>query len=518
MTNSIAKLQNQDEKLQILYQEFIRVKCIKSFKFFCERITKECMTSKEFNLNQQWISLISDTIQDCFDQYESLVSKQIDDMCSRYIFNLPPRTGKSTIITILGAVYFLIRNPNKKVAVISSAKSTSEEWSTIIRNIAKSQFFQNVFNIFVFINNVKKIQLTNGGSITFLTSGTNEIGKGYDLVLFDDYLNPNYLKSVARMQTAQQNLNTFLGRKEYPITLTFFVEQRTGLNDITSSCIERWKKADVQYKQIVLPYEFIDDIIIEKYLFRGGTYLDVKFNDKDKRSIMANRNDDVNTSVWETQYQQNPQSRDNIIIDTKDFMPYLNQDLFYLRFVELFMVIDIAYGGKRTELNDFSAILTFAITEDGKLYILDIERTKKHFADFSNILTNKYNQFQKIRTLQNKLSLSMSNILVENQSLGYSDILKKEKGLPMYIIERKGESKVKRVDMANRYIKEKKVYIPIENAFTLDFKLECENFAIDMSHRHDDMVDCLADAINHVLAKTNINNSFSGFSIIDHND
>jgi phage terminase large subunit-like protein len=60
------------------------------------------------------------------------------------------------------------------------------------------------------------------------------------------------------------------------------------------------------------------------------------------------------------------------------------------------------------------------------------------------------------------------------------------------------------------YIDSGHVYIPEEADFVSDFLTECEAFTPDDSHKHDDQIDPMCDAINNFLG------SNSGGGIIDY--
>ncbi|WP_228281314.1 phage terminase large subunit [Brevibacterium pigmentatum] len=52
----------------------------------------------------------------------------------RLILNLPPQEGKSTRVTTFGPLWFLTRNPDRRVAVVSYAQDLAEEFGRNIRN------------------------------------------------------------------------------------------------------------------------------------------------------------------------------------------------------------------------------------------------------------------------------------------------------------------------------------------------------------------------------------------------
>lgn len=68
---------------------------------------------------------------DLIDEYLARVeSGEID----RLIVNLPPQEGKSTRVTTIGPLWFLTRNPDRRIAIISYASELADEFGRNIRN------------------------------------------------------------------------------------------------------------------------------------------------------------------------------------------------------------------------------------------------------------------------------------------------------------------------------------------------------------------------------------------------
>jgi len=68
---------------------------------------------------------------DLIDEYMVKVeSGEID----RLIINLPPQEGKSTRVTTVGPLWFLTRNPDRRIAIVSYAQDLADEFGRNIRN------------------------------------------------------------------------------------------------------------------------------------------------------------------------------------------------------------------------------------------------------------------------------------------------------------------------------------------------------------------------------------------------
>lgn len=60
--------------------------------------------------------------------------------CDRLIVSMPPQEGKSSRVTTMGPLWFLLRNPNRRIAIVSYGRSLAEEFGREIRkNITNNQ-------------------------------------------------------------------------------------------------------------------------------------------------------------------------------------------------------------------------------------------------------------------------------------------------------------------------------------------------------------------------------------------
>lgn len=54
---------------------------------------------------------------------------------NRLIISMPPQEGKSTLVTTAGPLWFLTRNPDRRIAVVSYDQDLADEFGRNIRKI-----------------------------------------------------------------------------------------------------------------------------------------------------------------------------------------------------------------------------------------------------------------------------------------------------------------------------------------------------------------------------------------------
>lgn len=439
------------------------------------------------DLTQDWEKVVIGTFQ------EIITSSEID----RGIFNLTPRLGKTTLLTELGGAFWLGRE-KFKLAVVNANFDKVNEINAKIKQIANTEIYQDIFKVKDTApkNATRKIALSNGSMASFKVSGSNVIGSGYNGIIFDDFLNPNNERSLARKEQAKMNLSSFLSRKEYRKqsdgtfqgTKLLIIEQRLSTDDTTSICKSKWDEFNIAYRHISLPFYFTENTKIGNFEFKEDTYIDKRFNDKVKNEIIAERG----LITFETQYQQNPQVNEGAILQPYDLshtyqghpMEMASNDYFD----RIYVSCDTAE--KAGKHNDNSCF-TVAGTKNGDIYILDVITFK---AEYEQIISHAENIYWKYNP---------DFFLIEDKSSG-SSLLSRFKSKPIVnphngeqiyvkpIATKPDRSKIDRLYAVMYFFQTKRVLVPEYADWLMDWKTELLAFP---NGKHDDRV----DSITHLL-------------------
>ena len=418
-----------------------------------------------------------------------------------FILNIPPRTGKSEFLTIMLNAFLIGQNTSNKNLLATASNASMEEMSLQIRNIMSSDIYKKIFpqtlkDLKGARASISVIRTAEQGGLWSCVSGSNMIGRGYNFMFFDDFLNPTFVNSEAKMGHAMTSYGQFLGRKEYkPYTKVFIVEQRVGLNDITAATLEFLKAGDIKYKHISLPYHIQNEIKYNTFTFNENTFLDSKFNEQDKQNIIATRCA-YNSTIFETQYQQNPIANANAIFKRQWLQEIDNdkiQSVLTRPNILTIMSIDAATSEKTTA--DYTAILFFAYDmSDGTLFLLDVVRKKIVFEDLEKLTADL--------CVQHKPRL----ILVEDRSNGNpllgkinrGKLINNNTGEPLKLVA-KGiiptKSKVERAYNSVVFLDNKRFFLPKSANWRVDFDSEVLQFP---NGKNDDQVDSFTQCINYI--------------------
>ena len=107
----------------------------------------------------------------------------------RICVNIPPRHGKSQLVSTYFPAWFLGRNPNKKVMMVSHTTDLAVDFGRKVRNIVMSDEFRTIFPATHIATDSKSAGRWNtnaGGEYYACGIGSSIAGRGADLLLVDD--------------------------------------------------------------------------------------------------------------------------------------------------------------------------------------------------------------------------------------------------------------------------------------------------------------------------------------------
>lgn len=486
----------------------IKAKAEKDHLFFTRYFFKQ-RNDARFIVNWHH-HLISDALQ-----------RVLDGKCKNLVINLPPGGTKTELAVINFIARGLALNPVSRFLHISSSDDLvllnsqtardmiqsnefHELWPLDIANDAKSKKRWNVMRNGKKAGGVYAVSL--GGQITGFRAG--HMAQGFQgAILIDDPLKADDAYSAAAIKTAnRQLLSTVKSRKANPDTPTILIMQRLGENDPTAFVMGGnfpgiWESVVIpalitdEYVK-ALP-QHIADMVISEQRDKDGrfSYWPYKEHLDELLALEAGSGKDadgnaVGKQVFSAQYMQAPKALGGNIIHGNDFrrvkiLPKIKYRNIYA---------DTAQ--KTKERNDYSVFECWGYGDDGKIYLLDLLRGKWEAPELRRKAIEFWNKHNAIIGVG-----ALRKMKVEDKSSGTGLIqeLKNNDRLPVEGIERNID-KLTRVMDALPHIESGFVCLLEDSPFLSDFINECEAFTADDSHKNDDQIDPLCDAIKDMLA------------------
>src|SRR5215469_10848675 len=163
------------------------------------------------------------------------------------IFNVPPRTMKSLLITVFFPIWLWTTDPARRFMFVSYSEKLSTQHSVFRRSVIESDWYQQRWGrIFSFSKDQNlKSHYENSKRGTMFSTGmqATATGLGGDVLIFDDPLNPE--QAVSQLEREAVNLRfdtTFRSRINNPETgVKIIIMQRLHELDLTGHVLGREK-------------------------------------------------------------------------------------------------------------------------------------------------------------------------------------------------------------------------------------------------------------------------------------
>ena len=121
------------------------------------------------------------------------IAKALSDVESgkikRLIITLPPRHGKSMLVSQYFPAWFLGRNPSKYIITSTYGQELSNDFGRKVRDQLQDPLFQSIFTdckIRPDVQSVSRVETQKGGSYFAVGAGGSLTGRGADFLLIDD--------------------------------------------------------------------------------------------------------------------------------------------------------------------------------------------------------------------------------------------------------------------------------------------------------------------------------------------
>ena len=403
-----------------------------------------------------------------------------DDKPDRITISQPPRTAKSSLITLSFPFWLILMNPQFNILIVNYSQSLADDFGMILRQLfidnkkllatrdiylsdrehAKSKFrFEN-----------KKGELL--GSIKLVGVGGPITGRDVDICICDDLIKgfsdctPTLLD---KLYSWYQNI--LIPRLE-PWSKLFMLGTRWHSQDVIGRLMEEQPE---KYRFITL-----------KALNDDGTCI---WSNRYNPEFFQERKLEVGDRVFEAQYQGQPLDETGDFFDTTQLNFINTTSLADFHITSKVRSYDCAYSDEtKGNTNDRTASILMHRTSDDKYIITELAAGR--YGD---------NLFNKIKSTA-RIDTPNTPIIIETGTTGgpakhLFDIYKKQ--LPGYQVEQSLPltSKVDRAFGFKEAILDGKVYICLPDETRGELLTEMKGFPLA---KHDDIVDACSHAYNYL--------------------
>jgi predicted phage terminase large subunit-like protein len=171
--------------------------------------------------------------------------------CEGIIFNVPPRTMKSLLISVFFPIWVWTTMPARRFMFVSYSEKLSTQHSIFRRSVIESEWYQQrwgkVFSLSRDQNVKSHYENSHRGAMFSTGMQATATGMGGDILVFDDPLNPEQAISQAERDAVNLRFDaTFRSRINDPATgVKIIIMQRLHELDLTGHVLaresHRWK-------------------------------------------------------------------------------------------------------------------------------------------------------------------------------------------------------------------------------------------------------------------------------------
>lgn len=406
-----------------------------------------------------------------------------DREIKQLIVSMPPRHGKSELVSRLFPAWLLCRNGDEQIIACSYAASLANAMSRDCQRVINSETYRKYF---------PDTRLSDGTDIGFTRSaqrfdvvgrqgyymsagvGGGITGAGATVGIIDDPVKDaaEADSAVVRDNIWEWYTSTFLSRQEMNY-IEVILATRWNEDDLTGRVL---KQEDEEGGRVIICLPAIAEQD-EEYREAGEPLWNDKYN-LDRLHKIKTR---VGTKQWTALYQQRPSPAEGNIFKKSWFGRYNKAEL-NLNELAVKFYADTAYTDQ--EKNDPCAFLAY-VTHNSNYYILKCVSKHLNFPDQMKYLQ----EFASANGYSSK-----SIIRVEPKATGKSLVQSVRKYTSLSIAEAKvpSTSKVARANQVSPICESGRVFVPFGEAWVDDF---LEQVSVFPNAKNDDEVDCLSGMI-----------------------
>ncbi len=401
-----------------------------------------------------------------------------------YVVNIPPRTTKSLIFTVILNAWAWTKYPQLKFMTISYGEKLAVKLAYQTKLLIKSSWYQEQWSHVYQLSrdDTQKGSYTNdqgGERMSYGMSG-GITGSGADIIILDDCNKPKDISDTMLGNVTDTFKDTVYNRlNDIDVGSRFIIQQRTHERDLSGFVMDEYPD---DFKHIVLPMELADNVE-PAYLaseYQDGLLHASRFNLKaiaSYKKVLGSRN-------YAGQYKQKPVDEESSIIKKKWF-DLIEKDEEHKDIVWHFF-LDSAYTDKKG--NDPSGIILVG----------------KHHNDIIISKAWKFNMafpdlIKKIVELMGSYGSHRSKIYIEPKASGLSIIQQLKRITKFNVISMPSpkDSKEVRLNAVAPQVESGRVFL-IKDSWNGSFLDEVSGFPVVA---HDEYPDLLGYAVEELLNK-----------------
>lgn len=313
----------------------------------------------------------------------------------RICVNIPPRHGKSQLVSIMFPAWFLGRNPNKKVMMVSHTTDLAVDFGRKVRNLINTEQYKEVFpNVQLAIDSKSagRWNTNYGGEYYACGIGSALAGRGADLLLVDDpHSEQDVINGNFEVFEKAYEWFTFGARTRLmPRGRVAIIQTRWHMDDLTGRVVR-----DMAHNERADQYEVVEFPAILEIEKKGKTikkplwpeFFDMEALERTKASMPVFQ--------WNAQYQQQPTAEEAALIKREWWQMWGGEDPPSCEYV----IMSLDAAAETHNRADYTALTTWGVflneeTDGYNIILLNSIKDRFEFPELKNLAMEEYNDWE----------------------------------------------------------------------------------------------------------------------------
>lgn len=409
----------------------------------------------------------------------SLLKKISNAELKRLIVNMPPRHGKSELISKFFPIWYIAKNPEHRIILTTYSSAFASTWGRKIKEILIEFGSELKLELDKNYKSNSLIKVSNGSSIQCSGAGAAITGMGADLIIIDDPIKNSADSHSFKIREKIMDWfqSTVFTRLE-PDGRIIIIMTRWHEEDLVGSLL-----ADASLNDWICLS--LPAIALENDLL-GRKVGEALWNDRFSWKKLNEIKKQIGSYWFEALYQQSPFSKDDKLFKKENFhycsyetafVQLFSNDrkLIDIRELSCYFTVDLAISTKDSA--DYTVLLVFDVGLNNDILIKDILRVKLKPSEHLDFIRNQYEKYKPI--------------LIGIESVQYQvSLIQQALNSMMPVKELKpNKDKISRALHIAALLESGKVFFRKDAEWLYDFENELLKFPKGL---HDDQVDALA--------------------------
>ena len=315
----------------------------------------------------------------------------------RICVNIPPRHGKSQLVSIFFPAWFLGRNPNKKVMMVSHTTDLAVDFGRKVRNLIATDEYLSIFPTVKLAADSKSAGRWNtnsGGEYYACGIGSSIAGRGADLLLIDDpHSEQDVINGNFEVFEKAYEWFTFGARTRLmPGGRVAIIQTRWHMDDLTGRVTKDMTQNERSDQYEVVEFPAILDVVDEKTNKSAQKPLWPEFFDLD---ALLRTKASMPVFQWNAQYQQEPTAEEAALVKREWWQMWQKESPPACEYI----IMSLDAAAETHNRADFTALTTWGVflneeVNNYNIILLNSIKKRMEFPELKDLAMEEYSEWE----------------------------------------------------------------------------------------------------------------------------